>query len=247
MPSDLHRQNKMYRNRYVLCSLGITGCFLAVLLLLTVTGRSGRSSGHLSGKRAVFLSNPEDAYLRWHGAGQRGRIVIGISRWLNFVDIDTTRIITARNPKPLRVTNLAAGAEKQLSARNFMAVAVMNGIIREIIHVVPEAEYPDRVAAVSAVKGATVRANHISVPHLGTPRRITTLKGVEGYGEPVLLYLNASFFRYYTPEEVLAHLKGTALHIDEAVLCLSLDDAEVTEEERDRLRRFADLMGSSGI
>jgi len=232
----------MYRNRYFLWGLGITGFFLAVLLLLTVTGRSGRSSGPLSGNRPVIVSNPEDAYLRWHGAGQRGRIVIGISRWLNFVDIDTTRIIPARNPKPLRVTNLAAGAEKQLSARNFLTVAVMNGIAREIIHLVPEAEYPDRAAVVRKGSGARVRDGVISIPYLGTPRRITTVESLQPFDEKVLLYVNASFFRYLQPEELLTLLKSKNIRADDTVLCLSVGDSEVTDGERARLRRFAELL-----
>lgn len=243
MPSDHTQQKKTFRNSYVLWSFVATGLLLAVLVLLTVAGRSGRGSGPLPAKRVVIINNPEDTYRRWQGDGQRGRVVIAASRWLNFVDINSSLIIPIRNPQPLRVTNLAKGAEAQLSAKNFLNIAVLNGVAREIIHVVPEAEYPDRLAAVRAVEGAIARADDILVPHFGTPRRISTFKGFKVPAEPVLLYLNASFFKYHQPEELLEKLKKTGLQIDETVLCLSSDDSEVTAEERARLRRFAELAG----
>lgn len=224
----------------------IAGIFFSVLLLITVVGRSGRIFASIPGKQTVIVNTPEDAYKRWRGVGQRGRVVISASRWLNFVEIDSLPIIPTRNPKPLKVTNLARGAEKQLSSENFLNVALLNGIVREVIHVVPEAEYSDRVAAVHEVEGASTHSNDILVPHFGSPRRITTLKGLNTIGEPVLLYLNASFFRYNTPEEVLEQLKNKGLRPDDTVLCLSVDDAEVTQSERDRLLRFADLAGSAG-
>jgi hypothetical protein len=236
---------KTGRNAYLVWALAATGLLCAALLLVTAVGRSGRVYAHHP-EKPVMVNSPEDAYRRWRKAGLNGRVVISISRWLNFVDINSALIIPVRNPKPLLVRNVAHEAEKQLSAKNFLKIAVLNGVAREVIHVVPETEYPDKVAAVREVEGATARGDAIFAPDHGTPRRITTLKGLKRAGEPVLLYLNASFFRYHTPEEVLEGLKRAEIAADDVVLCLSANDPDVTEAERDRLRRYADLAGGAG-
>jgi hypothetical protein len=215
--------------------------FVTMLMLATV-GRRGRVHPAGDGLRISIISSPEEAYRRWHASGERGRVVVSVSRWLNFVDIDDGALIPKGNPVPLRVTNLAAGLEKLLSPENFLCLAVKTGIAREIIHLVPDEEYPARLASVREVEGAMLKGDAIMAPYIGTPRRITTLRRFKRGGEPVLLYLNASYFRYSTPEDVLAQLRKSSVSIDAAVLCLSDRDPAVSPEERDRLRRFALLL-----
>lgn len=217
-------------------------CFLGALLLAVAVGRGGRSAPPPTGGGIAVVDRPEEVYRRWHAAGEHGRVVVAVSRWLNFVDIDSGRILPVHNPQPLRVTNLAVEGEKQLSERNFLTLAVLRGVAREVINLVPEREYAAREASVRDVEGARASGGVIAIPYLGTPRRIATFASLPPRDETVLLYVNASFFRELQPEELLALLKEKHVRADDTVLCLSLGDSEVTDDERGRLRRFAGLL-----
>lgn len=232
---------------YGASAIFIVVLFVVTVLALSAVGRRGRAPAVGDGTRVVMVSSPEDVYRCWYATGERGRVVVSLSRWLNFVDIDEGPLLPKGNPVPLRVTNLAAGVRKQLSPENFLCLAVKTGIAREIIHLVPDEEYPARVAAVGVVEGALLQGDTISVPYIGTPRRITTLKKFRREGEPVLLYLNASYFRHYAPETVMEQLRLSAVRFDGAVLCLSDGDPAVSPEERDRLRRFARLLKGGAV
>lgn len=193
-----------------------------------------------------MVANPENAYQRWHAHGEHGRIVVALSRWLNFVETDEK--IPNRNPVPLHVMNLAVDAAKQLSSQNFLYLAVRSGIAREIIHVVPESGYVERLANVKETEGAKAREHDILAPHIGTPRRITTLTNLSMKSrEPVLLYINASFFSEYEPKELLFHLKRAGVRASDIVLCLSEHDDQVKKRERERLKEFAELLENAKI
>lgn len=224
-------------------------CFIsASAYLLSTKGKGGRKPAPPipdMRQNFAFVDNPEQAYLRWKTRGEHGRIVVSLSRWLNFVE--PVEKLPTDNPVPLRVTNLAKETEKLLSAENFLFMTVRSGIAREIIHVVPESGYAARLDGVKQVEGAIERKHDILVPYIGTPRRITIPTNLVMGNEPVLLYVNASVFSDYEPKELLKLLRHAGLKASEIVLCQSADDTQVTAQEHARLTEFATLLEKTGL
>lgn len=219
------------------------------LLLMALTGSKARQTSQSvaqQNRRIVMVDSPDDVFRLWRKSNEQGRIVVSISRWLNFVEIED--ITPKDNPVPLHVTNLALDAEKQLSPENFLTVAVRSGIAREIIHVVNESGFASRLEAVGQVEGAKARPHGILIPFIGTPRTITIPTYLKmAHSEPVLLYVNASIFSEYEPGELLMFIKRSGLHASQIILCSSKHDEQVSSKERESLNQFGNLLGTSQI
>ncbi len=169
--------------------------------------------------------------------------MVSISSRLNFVETAYEDFMPPAS-FPVEASNPTEAFEAVLSSRNFLFMAMRTGIAREVIHIVPDEIYFERYRR--QAEGVTVRENETYVPFFGSPRTITTLSFFEARREPVLLYISASFFREYEPEELFGQLLGKGLKTDYAVLCMSFDDADVGDEERLRLKRFEMLLGGAG-
>lgn len=229
------------------------------LLLLTATlfflagfGKGARVTGYAGAPDDPRLADrfivdrPEDAYRIWKKRGYRGRVVISFAQRLYFVEQSESAFIPRTMTFPVRPFNLSKPYEESLYTRNFLFVAMMTGVAREVIQVLPEQTYAERLKEIHSGEGITVTGTRISSPLVGSPRTITTIPFLPALDEPVLLFISASFFRSYTPEALLRELHKAGLKTDCVVLSGdSLFDADVTEEERERLHVFAKLIGAS--
>ena len=220
--------------------------FAATLVGLAVWGKSSRSAGPgvTVGRgrvEVVSVARPEEAFLAWSRRGYRGRVVVTFSRRLNFLETAETRLIPDTSPFPVQVANLSRLAEKELAKENFLFIAMKSGIARELVQVVPESEMAGKIAA-AAAEGVTPSRGMLKLPVLGSPRTVTTSAAFVAPREPVLLYVNASFFRETEPADLLRFLEERGVATDCVVLAASADDPEVTPAERERLGVFRGLM-----
>jgi hypothetical protein len=234
------------RSAYILSAV-MAILFVTVIVALNHYGREKRILGksYTFGDRpmkSVIVDRPEDAYRLWKKNGYRGRIVVALGTRLNFVQPDEAPVYQ-QSPFPVIVDDLIRMSEGALQSNNYLLIAVRAGVARMVVSVVPEAVLQEKIAYASSTEGASATAERIDVPYFGTPRMITALPFLRAPDEPVLLYINASFFRYYDPDDVLTRLRRTGISTDLVVLCRSLDDVDVTVAERERLRRFEQLLG----
>lgn len=223
--------------------------FLVLLYAIDRYGRNARKSGTGfsladASLPKIAVGYPEDAYIAWKMRGYRGRVVVALSKRLNFIEPE--KIMTQRDRFPLDPRSQGNELERRLNSENFLFVAMKRGIVRKIIHIVPDSDFRWRRDAASDIGGVAAAENAISTPYRGSPRLITTLGHLPATDEPVLLYINASFFHDHTPDEVLAGLRNARVRTDYVVFCDSLEDPEVTEEERLRLRDFSAALRTSG-
>lgn len=229
--------------------LGIGSAFVLLLFSLDLYGRHSRVSGKggavgEQGVRIVHVDSPEECFSVWEKEGFKGRVVVSLSRRLNFEVLDEDQFLR-RTSFPLNLVNLSAEAKKRLNSRNFLYISLKTGIAREIVHVVPESVFPEKADAAQGVEGVSVLGKVISAPHLGTPRLITSVHFSRSIEEPVLLYVNASIFGEQAPEAILRNLQQVGLKTDLVVLCRSSNDSEVTPMERGRIERFGELLGDA--
>lgn len=237
----------MSRKGYLVSALASLCLLMATVLFLVAWGRTHRVFGSTAfavgrGKvEVVAVERPEEAFRAWTRRGLRGRVVVTFSRRLNFLETGETRLIPPTSPFPVPVANLARLAEKELSTDTFLFVAMKSGVARELIQVVPDSDMAAKRDA-AAAEGLVFRQGRLHLPVMGSPRSITSPAFFIPPREPVLLYVNASFFRDVAPDELLRLLVRTGTTTDCVVLASSPDDGEVSQGERERLLAFKRLL-----
>lgn len=237
------------RKANICCSIVIVIFFSCVLLFLAGYGKAGRVTGvpvSLDDRRIAkeLVNRPEEAYGIWEKSGHKGRMVVSLSRRLNFIETHEETFIP-HSPFPVKVFNLATSVEATLDDKNFLFVSLLKGIAREIIHIVPEQAFQEKLRFAEK-NGIAATNGKINVPFRGSPRWIAPLSELKPIREPVLLYVNASFFEEVEPAALFNHLRDIGLKTDLVVLCRSFDDDEVTPLEREKLDAFARMIGEAG-
>ena len=191
-----------------------------------------------------MVNSPVDAYRLWKDAGYRGRTVLYIAeKWETF---DPGELIPAQMYRayPLQLYNTARLLEEEhLSGVTFLYVAAMNGISREILSIVPEAEIVRMKDAARKVKNFRVDGRGVYISRQGFPRIFTTAAAFTGVAEPVLVYVGASYFNYGNPDELYRQLVAARVQTDCIVLCAEEGKGSVTRNDLDKLAAFARLIG----
>lgn len=236
------------RKANICCSIVIVIFFSGVLLFLAGYGKAGRVTGvpvSLDDRRIAkeFVDRPEEAYGIWKKSGYKGRVIVSLSRRLNFIESEESALIPPAS-FPVKVFNLATSIEAALDDKNFLFVSLLEGITREIIHIVPDRAFQEK-QRFAEKNGIAATNGKIKVPFRGSPRWIAPLSELKQITEPVLLYVNASFFEEIEPAALFNHLRDIGLKTDLVVLCRSFDDDEVTPLEREKLDAFARMMGGA--
>lgn len=206
-------------------------------------GRSGALAEPGGVRRTV--EDPTEAYRLWKQMGYRGRHLVFVAdRWESF---DPGELIPERMYRayPLQLYNTARLLEEQsLNGVTFLYVASMNGIVRKISAVVPEAELARMREQVPRVKDSRAEAAGVFLSRQGFPRWYTTGERFRADREPALVYVGASYFRSVQPEELLRQLTRAGLRTDCLVLCRETGREGVAAAQRERLERFARLVGA---
>jgi hypothetical protein len=207
-----------------------------------VAGRTGTIQSQHIVKQLV--NDPRDAYWSWKKAGYRGRTVVYVSaRWESF---DPGELIPIRmfRAYPLELYNTARLLEDDsLNGMTFLYVATVNKISRKIVAIVPENEVDRMKEAARRAKDSRVSDKGVYISRQGFPRWFTTGANFADVGEPVLLYVGASYFKNAEPEELYRQLSSSGLQTDCVILCNETGKDSVTPDETTKLTRFARLIG----
>jgi uncharacterized small protein (DUF1192 family) len=233
----------------------IITCLIVLLLAagailgLDRFGKNSRVMGHagsLQDKKVAkeLVENPGDAYRIWKKEGYRGRTVVFVAeKWESF---DPGELIPQAmfRAYPLELYNTARLLEEEhLNGTTFLYVASMNGLVRRIVAVVPEAEVERMRQQVPKVKDSQASAKSVFLSRQGFPRWYTTAANYSGAGEPVLLYVGASYFKFADPEELYRQLSSAGVQTDSVILCSETGKEGVTAQEVAKLKGFAKLIG----
>lgn len=230
-----------------------------IITLLTVVamfgidrfGKNSRVFGRSGAIQSRYIDNkqvdkPTDAYLIWKQAGYRGRTIVYVSdRWDSF---DPGELIPAQmfRAYPLQLYNAAKLIEdNHLTGVTFLYVASLNKICRRIVAILPENEIERLKEMSAASKDARVSGKGVFVSRQGYPRWFMTAANLSGVGEPVLLYIGASYFKTAEPEELHRQLASSGLQTDCVILCNEEGKDTVTPLEVGKLKRFAQLLAAS--
>jgi hypothetical protein len=143
---------------------------------------------------------------------------------------------------PFEVFNPSRVFEDNLRPDNFLLVSMETNIAREVIHVMSDKQFRETRNALKRDRGATISEKIISFPFNGSPRTITNLSDFKAPAEPVLLYIDASIFNDYEPDEFLRHLLAAGFKTDHLVFCMSFNDRSITDRDRERLKIFRELL-----
>lgn len=228
--------------------LAISVAIIVVAIVSVLSLHSvGRSSRRLAGEPHMVDARPgapmlvetsEELYDLWSDSGAHGRIVVHLSRFLHFVSAHPGVIPAGLESFPVSTFDLVTGYEERLDHRSLLWVTLQSGIAREIVHVLPPADYADRRRTVGAGEPGIRVLETAILTHENGARRLLVDRLPE-IDEPVLLAIDASYLDEVDTSELLTLLQGSGLRADLVALSLSLDNPDVGEVGRERLRQLA--------
>lgn len=234
----------------IILSLALVLCAAGALFLLDWYGRNARIYGVTGGidtpgveKRLV--ESPLEAYRFWRSRGFRGRTILFVAdKWER---LDRDDVLVDPPPSrtyPLKLFKIADHMERdRLNERNFLFVAAVNGITRRIVAILSPGGFDEMKEMARTARNSRIARGEIYMTHQGFPRWYTTADAFKGEQEPVLLYVDASYFRDIEPEELFRYLTAAKLRTDSVILCRGRKSDRSTEQESGRLVRFARLLG----
>lgn len=234
-------------------------CLLSSMLILLISagaiygidrfGRNSRVFGTIGSLQAPTVvkkqvAAPQDAYRLWKEAGYQGRTIVFVAdRWESF---DPGELIPSQmfRAYPLQLYNTARLLESDyLNGVTLLYVASMNKICRRIVAILPEGEVDRLKKMARTSKDYQVSEKGIFVSRQGYPRWFTARVTDVNAGEPVLLYIGASYFKHAEPDELYRQLASSGLQTDCVILSTESGKDSVTPAEVSRLNRFARLIG----
>ncbi|MBW2526632.1 MAG: hypothetical protein JRI23_20790 [Deltaproteobacteria bacterium] len=194
------------------------------------------------GLPVLWIDDPAGIPSAWAARGLHGRVVVSVSRRLNFV-LPEERWMPP-TAFPVRRVHRSTAAEGLLRAEGYLWAAVEMDILRQVTHLLPAADFAEKEEIARASDGVQLGRQGITLSHLGVRRTIASLAAYQAPAEPVLLVVNASIFAALTPTDLLDALGRAGLRTDLVVLSRSTDDAAVGAAERAALGTFAQLVGA---
>lgn len=237
--------------RSVITCLSIVLLTAFALALLNRYGLNSRIMGQVGAPqdRQVLKSlvdDPGQAYWLWKEKGFQGRVVLfAADRWESF-DPDELLPSQMFRAYPLQLYRIAKEMEdQQLNGVTFLYVASLNKIARRIVAVVPPAEVERMRGLVPKVKNSRSSDQGVFLSRQGFPRWFTTGARLTPVGEPVLLYVGASYFSHAEPEAFLAQLGAAGVRTDCVILCRERGKPGITAANEEKLDRFAKLLGAA--
>ena len=237
------------RNHLILLSAAMVIFAVAVAWGLDAYGRRARTYGAAGPlgsleASAVFIGTPRDAYRLWKERGYKGRVILYVGeRWAR-LDPNEYNIPPLYRPYPLPLYNLPMERERGfLDDGNFLFMAALNGIARRVDAVLTPAGFAEIDIQARQARNASFGDGRTLLTHNGFPRVFSTVTTVRSPGEPVLLYVGASYFRVRNAAHLLQALNYIGLRADLVILCAEENDASLPSTARMELLRFAELAG----
>lgn len=227
----------------ILCSLSICIAFASTLFVISSHGRNSRSLPArvvVIGEGVpdiVIVDNQKEVYPIWKERGIHGRVVI------HFDIAMDTRPIKEMDRKFSNGIFIGVEREDTVENDNFMYHAMANGVVRQIIGVVPEsvikAAYEDLRKS-----GYFKRGDHYRSLLGGIPKLVTSIEKMDQIDEPVLLDFDAKYFSRpdVMPEVVYKRLKDLRVKADIVTFSLSVGENDVTDEGIAKMKRTIELI-----
>lgn len=189
---------------------------------------------------AMVLDDPVAVYRWWRELGVAGRIVLYAGdRWSSLVP-PQLELPLENAAYPMAVVNPAAVIEReQLTADTFLYVASRTGVARRVDALLSPEGFREMRAVAADARNAAVEPDRLFMTSNGFPRTFYHSAGLRTAGEPVLLYVGASWFRTGTAEELGRALTRAGMRADVVAICLERNDASLPPAARDALVRFA--------
>jgi len=225
---------------------------LALALTVTLLDRYGRDArvfarvGNIDDRSVAryLVATPRDAYAIWKGMGVKGRTILFISDAWERLDVSNVGDIPLSRAYPLKLYHIPTEMEtKGLNDSNFLYVAALNGIARGIVAILSPEGFRQMTEMARQANNKRITPTEVYLTHQGFPRWFTTAEHFKGPGEPLLVYVSATYFRNAEPELLLQQLRASGITTDCIVLCEVAGNDRVTALERERLLRFARLIG----
>lgn len=198
---------------------------------------------YLNGLDIKTVRSEADIYRHWSSLGLKGRVIVYLSRHLNFIPINELGHIDTHRGFPVKTFDISRMYSDSLEDRNFLYVSAMTGVGRRIYHIIPVDDLQERLEEASGrdeynvklgmpviVSGSVIKTWQADVERFIMP--LTEIKPIR---EPVLLAIHPSFFESSEkPEDVLSVLKKGIIKADSVVFCIpedypSRDGIEKTE------------------
>lgn len=227
----------------ILYSLSICIVFALTLFVISSHGRNSRSlSAHVAviGEGVsdiVIVDNQKEVFPIWKERGAHGRVVV------HFDIAMDTRPINEMNRKFSNGIFIGVEREDTVENENFMYHAMANGVVRQIIGVVPESVI--KAANEDLRKsGYFKHGDHYRSLLGGIPKLVTSIEKMDIIDEPVLLDFDAKYFSRpdVMPEVVYKRLKDLRVKADIVTFSLSVGENEVTGEGIAKMKRTIELI-----
>jgi len=219
-----------------------------VLFALDQYGAASRVYGAAGPLRAPqaekhFVDSPQESYRFWKSRGLKGRIIVYVADQWKRIDLKQYEDVPLYRPYPLRLFNPSVEKERKfLDDDNFLYMASITGLARQVTAVLSESGYEGITRQAEQAKDVSMRRGETRLPHYGFPRLFTTAAWLRAPGEPVILFVSASYFRNNEPEALFRTLAASGIIADYVEFCRERQDVSVSDREREKLVRFAQLM-----
>ena len=210
-------------------------------------GKSARSAGTPAcfgnGTVAEICRTDREVFDSWTRHGFSGRTILHVGTHLHFLPIRDAAFFKTSGRDPVHAPEVLQQFETMLTYRNFLWVAAQANIARKIAYVFPSNAFAAKEQVRERNPHVRYSAGEIGFSYGGFPRSVTGT--VPEVREPVLLNIDASYFREGDPEKLVADLANSGVRTDLVTLCLSEDDPETTPEDRRKLLRMASRLSVS--
>ena len=190
------------------------------------------------------LKTTGDVYALWQEKKAHGRIVVHLGKYLHFTESQVSSG-TAGQFFP-QISTVARDhlhyRMHQASYRNFLWNAFQANIARRLYNVIPLPDFMQRFGLNDANDAQKEITEKFAASDIyDGAQRIFTAR-IPQIKEPVLLNIDASFFASTDATQLFESLMKSGLKSDLVTICLSEDNPDVTDIERQRLRTFLGLL-----
>jgi len=188
------------------------------------------------------VSTQRDVYDIYKSAGLRGARVIHLNRFFNIEDYFPKEEATSV-PFPIQAYDIRPAYEKGLNSHNWLFIATRTGLVRALSTILPEPVFRERVKDFASDFAFTVSGEKIKGYDYDIPMTVETLRSLSLINQPVVIDVDAGFFvDGIDPLKAATVLREKCPDIRMIILVDSLDESDVTDEMREKLRRFGSAL-----
>lgn len=211
---------------------------LVFIVLVDSAAKEKRSLPPQGGPAVLQAASQADVYDLYRRAGLWGAHVVHLNRRFNLLDYFPEKEKTSR-PFPIETYDIRPSYEKGLSSDTWLFIATRAGMARSVTSVIPDALYPEIMAAAREDQSFMTAPGAITGYQYEVPRTITTLGSLKPCGGPVAMNVDAGYFEEGTdPRQTASALRRLCPETRMLVLVDSMDQPEITPEMRGRLAEF---------